>query len=48
MSPYVSPRQVSERRSRSLRTAVGIAVEGTYALALLGLGFILCTLASML
>jgi hypothetical protein len=48
MSPYVSPRQVAERRIQSRRTLAGIIVESAYALALFGVGFLICSLASRL
>ncbi|HOX31268.1 MAG TPA: hypothetical protein PLB91_03000 [Spirochaetales bacterium] len=48
MSPYVSPRQVAERRQSGRRAAAGILVEGCFALSLLGLGYLLSLLAAAL
>jgi hypothetical protein len=46
MSPYVSPRYIAERRRRIRGIFVGIAVEGLFALSLLGVGYLICVLAA--
>ena len=46
MSPSVSPRYVAERGRRFRNAVAGIAIESSFALLLLGLGYLLCLLAA--
>lgn len=46
MSPYVSPRYLADRRQRTRGTVAGIAVESLFALALFGLGYLICVLVA--
>lgn len=45
MSPNVSPKQVAQRPERSRNAAAGILVEGAFAFAFFGLGYLACLLA---